>query len=247
VRKEVAEAVGTYFLVVVGCGAVVLDRPAAAVAFFLIVLALIGGLGHVSGAHFNPAVSLSFWLTGRLSGRRFVSYAVAQSIGAVLAGLTLRAIWPDRPAGLGATTPGLGVSGDRAVLVEALLTALLMLVIASVATDARAVGVPAGLAIAAVVGATSFAFGPLTGASLNPARSLGPALAAGQWSHFWVYVLGPGIGAVAGGFVYEFLRGERETTGARDGGGKQPGVREGGGEMAGVREGGGERPAVRES
>jgi aquaporin NIP len=172
---------------------------------------------------------------------------VAQSIGAVLAGLTLRAIWPDRPAGLGATTPGLGVSGDRAVLVEALLTALLMLVIASVATDARAVGVPAGLAIAAVVGATSFAFGPLTGASLNPARSLGPALAAGQWSHFWVYVLGPGIGAVAGGFVYEFLRGERETTGARDGGGKQPGVREGGGEMAGVREGGGERPAVRES
>jgi aquaporin NIP len=207
-RRLFAEAVGTYFLVVVGCGAVVVDRPAAAIAFFLVVLALIGGLGHISGAHFNPAVSLSFLLTRRLSGRRFLSYAGAQSIGAVLAGFTLRVIWPDRPANLGATVPAIGAG--RAVLVEAVLTALLMLVIASVATDARAVGVPAGLAIAAVVGATSFAFGPLTGASLNPARSFGPALASGQWSHFWVYLLGPCVGAVAGGFAYEILRGNRD-------------------------------------
>jgi MIP family channel proteins len=170
-------------------------------------VAAIGALGHVSGAHFNPGVSLSFFLTRHLPARDLAAYWAAQFAGAALAGLLLLAIWPGHPADLGATTPS--IAAGRALLIEALLTAFLMLVIMSVATDTRAVGAPAALAIGAAVGLASIAFGPLTGASLNTARSFGPALASGQWSDFWIYVAGPLVGASAGAFAYQFVRGER--------------------------------------
>jgi aquaporin NIP len=213
-RRAAAEAVGTFALVFAGCGAIVTDaqRDGAlgvvgiGLVFFLVLLAAIAALRHVSGAHFNPGVSLSFFLTRHLPARDLFTYWAAQLAGAVLAALLLLVIWPGHPADLGSTVPT--VSALRALVVELVLTALLMLVIMSVATDTRAVGAPAALAIAAAVGLAAIAFGPLTGASLNVARSLGPALAAGQWQDFWVYIVGPLVGAPLGALAYQYMRGE---------------------------------------
>ncbi len=214
-RRAAAEAVGTFALVFAGCGAIVTDAERGGalgvvgigLVFFLVLLAAIAALGHISGAHFNPAVSLAFFVTRHLPSRDLAAYWAAQVAGAIAAALLLLAVWPEHPADLGATAPHIAVW--RALLVEVVLTALLMLVIMSVATDTRAVGAPAALAIAAVVGMAAIAFGPLTGASLNPARSLGPALAAGQWQDLWIYVAAPLAGAPAGALAYQFVRGER--------------------------------------
>jgi aquaporin NIP len=213
-RRAVAEAIGTFALVFAGCGAIVTDAErdgalgvvGVGLVFFLVLLAAIASLGHVSGAHFNPGVSLSFFLTRHLPARDLGAYWIAQFSGAVVAALLLLLVWPGHPADLGATLPS--IAAGRALVLEIVLTALLMLVIMSVATDTRAVGAPAALAIAAAVGLAAIAFGPLTGASLNTARSLGPALASGQWSDFWLYVLGPFIGAPLGALAYQFARGE---------------------------------------
>jgi aquaporin NIP len=214
VRRAVAEAIGTFALVFAGCGAVVTDAQrhgalgvvGVGLVFFLVLLAAIASLGHVSGAHFNPGVSLSFFLTRHLPARDLFAYWAAQFAGATLAALLLLVIWPAHPADLGATVPNIAVA--RALVLEIVLTALLMLVIISVATDTRAVGAPAALAIAAAVGLAAIAFGPLTGASLNTARSFGPALASGQWQDFWVYIAGPLAGAPLGALAYQFVRGE---------------------------------------
>jgi MIP family channel proteins len=215
VRRATAEAVGTFVLVFAGCGAIVTDARSdggvgvvgVGLVFFLVLLAAIAALGHVSGAHFNPGVSLSFFLTRHLPARDLGAYVTAQAIGATVAALMLLVVWPSHPADLGATQPTIAVG--RAILVESVLTALLMLVIMSVATDTRAVGAPAALAIAAAVGLAAIAFGPLTGASLNSARSFGPALVSGQWNDFWVYLVGPLLGAPLGALAYEYVRGER--------------------------------------
>jgi MIP family channel proteins len=214
-RRVAAEAIGTFALVFAGCGAIVTDHErggavgvvGVGLVFFLVLLAAIAALGHVSGAHFNPAVSLSFFLTRHLPARDLGGYCAGQLAGATAAALVLAGVWAGHPADLGATVPS--ISAGRAVLVEATLTALLMLVIISVATDTRAVGAPAALAIGAAVGLAAIAFGPLTGASLNPARSLGPALVSGQWRDFWVYLAGPLIGAPLGALTYELTRGDR--------------------------------------
>jgi aquaporin NIP len=213
-RRAVAEAIGTFALVFAGCGAIVTDAErdgalgvvGVGLVFFLVLLAAIASLGHVSGAHFNPGVSLSFFLTRHLPARDLGAYWVAQAIGGVVAALLLLAVWPGHPADLGATVPS--IAAGRALVLEVVLTALLMLVIMSVATDTRAVGAPAALAIAAAVGVAAIAFGPLTGASLNTARSLGPAIASGEWQDFWIYVAGPFIGAPLGALAYQFVRGE---------------------------------------
>lgn len=213
-RRATAEAIGTFALVFAGCGAIVtnVQRHGAlgvvgiGLVFFLVLLAAIASLGHISGAHFNPGVSLSFFLTRHLPGRDLAAYIGGQLLGSTLAALLLLTIWPHHPADLGATLPT--VAAGRAVLVEIVLTALLVLVIMSVATDTRAVGAPAALAIAAVVGLAAIGFGPLTGASLNTARSFGPALASGQWHDFWVYVVAPLAGAPVGALAYQLVRGE---------------------------------------
>jgi MIP family channel proteins len=210
-RRALAEGIGTFALVFVGCGAIVTDAErhgglgvvGIGLAFFLVLLAAIASLGHVSGAHFNPGVSLSFFLTRHLPGRDLAAYVAAQVAAAVLAALLLALIWPGHPADLGATTPS--IAAGRALVIEAVLTAFLMLVIMSVATDTRAAGAPAALAIGASVGLAAIAFGPLTGASLNTARSFGPALASGQWHEFWLYVVGPLLGAPIGAFAYQSI------------------------------------------
>jgi aquaporin NIP len=213
-RRAVAEAAGTFALVFAGCGAIVTDSQRGGalgvvgigLVFFLVLVAAIAALGHVSGAHFNPGVSLSFYLTRHLPARDLMAFWSAQFAGAIVAALLLLVVWPGHPADLGATVPT--VAAGRALVLEVVLTALLMLVIMSVATDTRAVGAPAALAIAAAVGLASIAFGPLTGASLNTARSFGPALVSGQWHEFWIYVVGPLIGAPLGALTYQFVRGE---------------------------------------
>jgi MIP family channel proteins len=213
-RRAAAEGIGTFALVFAGCGAIVTDAERGGalgvvgigLVFFLVLLAAIAALGHVSGAHFNPGVSLGFFLTRHLPPRDLAAYWAAQFAGAVVAALLLLVIWPGHPADLGATVPS--IAAGRALLIEVVMTALLMLVIMSVATDTRAVGAPAALAIAAAVGLASIAFGPLTGASLNTARSFGPALASGHWHDFWIYLAGPLLGAPLGAVTYQLVRGE---------------------------------------
>lgn len=215
IRRCVAEAIGTFALVFAGCGAIVTDiqRDGAlgvvgvGLVFFLVLVAAIGALGHISGAHFNPGVSLSFFFTRHLPVRDLLGYWAAQAAGAILAAALLLVVWDGRPADLGATVPS--IDPWPALALELVLTALLMFVIMSVATDTRAVGTPAAIAIAAAVGLAALAFGPVTGASLNTARSLGPALLAGQWQDFWIYVAGPLVGAPLGALAYQFVRHER--------------------------------------
>jgi aquaporin NIP len=217
-RRATAEALGTFALVFAGCGAIVtnaerggtLGSVGVSIVFGLVILAGIAAFGHISGAHFNPAVTTSFFLTRHLPARDATSYIAAQAAGATVAALLLWLVWPDRPAHLGATVPSIAVG--RAVLVEGVMTAFLMLVILSVATDTRAAGAPAAIAIGAAIAVDALFGGPLTGASMNPARSFGPALVAGEWKDFWVYLAGPLLGAPLGAFAYQFVRGERDAT-----------------------------------
>jgi MIP family channel proteins len=174
--------------------------------FGLVILAGIAAFGHLSGAHFNPAVTTSFFLTRHLRGGDAMTYIAAQLAGATAGALLLWVVWPDKPAHLGATVPSIAVG--RAVIVEGVMSALLMLVILSVATDTRAVGAPAAIAIGATIALDALFGGPLTGASMNPARSFAPALVGGEWNDFWVYVAGPMLGAPLGAFAYQFVRGE---------------------------------------
>jgi len=163
--------------------------------------------GHLSGAHINPAVTIAFTLTRHLPARDAAAYIGAQLAGASLAALSLLAVWTDKPAALGATVPTVGAGSAFAY--ELVLTAILMFVIMAVATDTRAVGAGAAIAIGGAVGLDALFGGPVTGASMNPARSLGPALAAGEWTDFWLYVAGPVLGAALGGLAYQLVRGEQ--------------------------------------
>jgi aquaporin NIP len=174
--------------------------------FGLVIMVMVYATGHLSGAHINPAVTIAFTLTRHFPARDALAYIGAQLAGASAAALVLLGVWTDKPAHLGATVPS--VAAGSALLYEALLTAFLMFVIMAVATDARAVGAAAAIAIGGTVGLDALFGGPVTGASMNPARSFGPALASGTWSDFWVYVAGPLLGAAAGAFAYQLVRGE---------------------------------------
>jgi MIP family channel proteins len=203
-----------FALVFAGCGAIVantryegaLGTVGVGIVFGLVIMVMVYATGHLSGAHINPAVTTAFALTRHLPGRDAVAYVVAQVSGATAGALLLLAIWPDEPAQLGATLPSVGEGS--AFVYEAVLTAFLMFVIMAVATDTRAVGAAAAIAIGATVGLDAIFGGPVTGASMNPARSLGPALAASEWQSFWLYVLGPLVGAALGALAYQLVRGE---------------------------------------
>jgi MIP family channel proteins len=208
---ELAEGFGVFALVLVGCGAIIVDASTGALghvgvslAFGLVVGAMVYATGHVSGAHLNPAVTLAFAVTGHFPARRVPAYVAAQTAGALLAALVLRFVVPDAGT-LGETRPA-GIDWARTLVIEVLLTAILMFVVAAVATDGRAVGAMAGNAIGGAVALGSLWAGPLTGASMNPARSLGPALVGDGLGVVWLYVVGPAVGALLGAQMYEWIR-----------------------------------------
>jgi aquaporin NIP len=216
-RRALMEGIGAFAIVVAGCGAVVADatRDGAlgtvgiSLVFGLIVMVMIYAGGHLSGAHYNPGVTVAFTLARHFPPREAVTYVAAQLLGGIAGALLLLAAWPDAPADLGATVPSVGLGA--ALLYEVVLTAFLMFVITAVATDTRAVGAAAAIAIGGTVALDALFGGPVTGASMNPTRSFGPALAAGQWTDFWVYVVGPLTGAAIGVFGYELVRGGRRV------------------------------------
>jgi MIP family channel proteins len=213
VRRALAEALAAFALVFAGCGAIVADAQydgvlgavGIALAFGLVIMVMVYATGHLSGAHINPAVTVAFALTRHFPKREVAAYVGAQVAGAVLGALCLLAVWPDQPASLGATVPSVNVGS--ALLYEAVLTALLMFVIMAVATDTRAVGAAAAIAIGGAVGLDALFGSPVTGASMNPARSLGPALASGEWTDIWIYLVGPVVGATLGALSYQLVRG----------------------------------------
>jgi aquaporin NIP len=212
-RRALAEGLAAFALVFAGCGALVADAAyggalgtvGVALAFGLVIMVMVYAVGHLSGAHINPAVTLAFALTRHFPGREAAAYIAAQLAGATLAALALAAVWTDHPGSLGATVPSVGAGS--ALVYEATMTAFLMFVIMAVATDTRAVGAAAAIAIGGTIGFDALFGGPVTGASMNPARSLGPAIASGEWTDFWVYVAGPLGGAALGALAYQFVRG----------------------------------------
>jgi len=219
-RRATAEGLAAFALVFAGCGAIitnsthrgVLGAVGVSLVFGLVIMAMIYAGGHLSGAHYNPSVTIAFTLARHFPIRDALAYISAQLIGATAAALLLLAAWTSKPAHLGATLPS--VSSVTALGYEIVLTAFLMFVITAVATDTRAVGAAAAIAIGGTVGLDALFGGPITGASMNPARSFGPALASGTWSSFWVYVIGPVLGAAIGVSAYELVRGSKTLVGS---------------------------------
>jgi aquaporin NIP len=214
-RSLVAEAIGTFALVFAGAGAIMVDAKThalghvgIAISFGLVIMVMIYAVGHVSGAHFNPAVSFAFALTRHFPWPRVGAYWTAQLAGALAAAAILRGSLGN-VAHTGATLPS-GSQG-QAFLWELVLTFFLMFVIMAVATDTRAVGEAAAIAIGGTVGLDAMFGGPISGASMNPARSIGPALVSGDLHALWLYIVAPLMGAAVGAMAYQFVRGEQPT------------------------------------
>jgi glycerol uptake facilitator protein len=225
-KRAIAELVGTYVLVVLGTLSVVtmvvfFKGPDMAgllligLAFGVAVMVMIYVFGHISGTHINPAVSIALWATGRLPAKDLVTYIVAQLIGAVLASITIVIIVGQRAvdAGLGGTLPGVGVSYWQAIVSEGVMTFFLVLAVWGSAVDDRAPKGFAGIAIGLVVAADIWVSGPITGASMNPARTFGPLFTetlwggATHWAKFPIYLIGPIVGGLVAAFLYDYISG----------------------------------------
>ena len=211
----IAEAVGTFLFFFVGAGSVVLgDYLAAnggtgpgllgvALAHGLALAVLVSALGAVSGGHFNPAVTFGVWIMGRITPMRALLYVVAQLVGGLAAGLALKIVFPDawQASNIGTPALGAGITPAIGIGIEAVLTAFLVLAVMGTAVDARAPKI-GGLAIGLAVAADILVGGPLTGAAMNPARWFGPAVAAGAYADWYVWWIGPAIGAAVAALIY---------------------------------------------
>lgn len=219
-KKLVSEFVGTFALVFIGAGSVAtnyisngaLGLFGIAAAFGLVVMAMIYATGHISGTHINPAVTIALVATKKMDAKDGLPYIISQLAGAAVAGLTLRVIYPTAIAGVNLGTTGLGanVGFGTGVLIEAILTFLLVFTIFGAAVDRRAPAGFAGFAIGMVVLFDILVGGPLTGGSMNPARTFGPALASGFWTNHLVYWVGPIIGGLVAAFLYEGVFAEKK-------------------------------------
>lgn len=212
-KKYISEFFGTFCLVFAGTGAVVINEVSGgaithvgiALTFGLIVLAMIYTFGDISGAHLNPAVTVGFWAARRMSGREVFPYITSQILGAILASGLLRFLFPQNHL-LGTTLPA--GSESQSFVLETVLAFLLMLTILNVSTGAKEKGVTAGIAVGAVIALEAMFAGPVCGASMNPARSLAPALVSGHLEHLWIYLAAPLLGAVAAMFACRCVREE---------------------------------------
>jgi aquaporin NIP len=210
-RKYLAELLGTYALVFCGTGAIVIDQErhgsithvGVAITFGLIVMSMIYTFGDISGAHLNPAVSIAFTIAKKFPVKALLPFIISQLIGAVLASLTLKFLFPANRF-LGATIPA-GSAGQSFVL-EFILTFFLMLVIINVAKGSKEQGMFAGLAIGSVVALEAMFAGPICGASMNPARSFGPAMVSGHTEFLWIYLSATTLGAVSAIPVWKFIK-----------------------------------------
>lgn len=222
-RKLVAEALGPFALVFAGAGSIVLAAGNVNIGLIEIALAhglaialLISALGHISGGHFNPAVTAGFWVTRRISTSLAIGYVLAQLTGGILGAVALVLLFPEglrEAANLGTPALGPGIDFGKAVGIEIILTFFLVMVIFGTAVDRRSANL-GGLAIGLTITMDILAAGPLTGAVMNPARALGPALLTGTWDDHLVWWIGPVIGGVIAAMVYHYLFSEEAEQGA---------------------------------
>ncbi|KAF4360318.1 hypothetical protein CsatB_022996 [Cannabis sativa] len=215
-QKIIAEVIGTYFVVFLGCGAVVVNKihgsvtfPGICVVWGLIVMVMIYSVGHISGAHFNPSVTITFAIFRRFpitEANYYIVplYIMAQVIASILASGTLYLLFDVTEDAYFGTLP-VG-SNVQALVFEIIISFLLMFVISGVATDNRAIGELAGIAVGMTILLNVFVAGPVTGASMNPARSIGPAIIMKTYTGLWIYIVGPTIGTILGGFAYNLIR-----------------------------------------
>lgn len=218
-KKYIAEILGTFALIFCGTGAIIINQesggaithPGIAFTFGLIVMVMIYALGPVSGAHFNPAVTIAFTVARRFSAKQILPFVLSQAVGAFLASLTLRYLFPANEF-LGATMP----AGNemQSFILEFILTYFLMLVIIHVATGSKEQGMFAGLAIGSTVLLEAMFAGPICGASMNPIRSISPAVVSGHLEHLWLYIAAPILGALAAILTWNGLK-ERKTIGEK--------------------------------
>ncbi|KAL2241443.1 UNVERIFIED_CONTAM: putative aquaporin NIP-type [Sesamum indicum] len=211
-QRVAAELIGTYFVIFAGCGSVAVNKlyggtvtfPGICVTWGLIVMVMVYTVGHVSGAHFNPAVTLAFAIFRRFSWKEVPLYIIAQLMGSILASCTLASMLDVTKEAYFGTLP-VGSNG-QSLAMEIVISFLLMFVISGSSTDNRAVGELGGLAVGMTIMLNVFVAGPVSGASVNPARSIGPAIVKHEYRGLWVYIVGPIVGIVAGGFVYNLIR-----------------------------------------
>ena len=231
VRRGVAEFIGSFALVFIGAGSIIVGGSLVEVALAhgIVLAVMVTALGHISGAHFNPAVTLGFLVTRRIQPAMAVVYWVSQFGGGLVAALLVRAVFDDRLIGnLGA--PGLGpeTSAGEGFLIEIILTFFLVLVVFATAVDPHgAFKIVGGFAIGLTIGADILMGGPLTGAAMNPQRAFGPQLVGNFWADGWIYYLAPSIGAVIAALLYDrlYLRpGEVTPVGSPGTGVDEPGA-----------------------
>jgi aquaporin Z len=210
-HKLLAEALGTFILIFAGTGAIVINQVSGgsithlgiALAFGLAVMAMIYTFGDISGAHLNPAVTTAFAAAGRFPWKNVPLYLAAQISGALAGSVSLRLLFPEATT-LGATLPA--GSPTQSFVLEVILTAILMLTVLSVSTGAKEKGITAGIVIGGVIALEALVAGPICGASMNPARSLAPAAVSGSWTHLWIYLIAPTLGALIAVPLHKMIR-----------------------------------------
>ena len=209
-NRYISEAIGTFALVFCGTGAIIIDGVTdgslgtlgIAITFGLIVMAMIAAVGEVSGAHFNPAVTIGFWVSKRFEGKEVLPYTIAQSVGALLASGVLRFLFPNSIT-LGETLPA--GTWLQTFILEIILTFFLMFVIIHVATGSKEQGIIASIAIGATVLLEALFAGPITGASMNPIRSIAPAIVNSNLEHLWMYLVAPILGSILAVYSWKLI------------------------------------------